>query len=67
MERVLARSLPPELVARYVEKLAEKTPPNFVANIIREALAQGLSTELDLRIGPLRVRGTVVLRSPPKP
>jgi len=65
MERVIARSIPPELLAKFVEKLADKTPPDLVASVARELLAQGISAELDLSVGPVKVKGKVILRSPP--
>jgi len=65
MERIIARSIPPEVIARFVDKLVEKTPPDIVASVAKEILAQGLSAQLDFSVGPIKVVGKVVLRSPP--
>ena len=65
MEKIIARSIPPEIIMKFVEKLVDKTSPDFVASIAKEILAQGLSTELDFSIGPVRVVGKIILRSPP--
>jgi len=65
MEKIIARSIPPEIMMKFVEKLAEKTSPNFVSSIAKEVLAQGLSTQFDVSVGPIRITGKVVLRSPP--
>jgi len=63
-ERAL-RALPPEAFLRYAEKLAEKTPPSVVVDLLRELLKRGLGVELDVGIAFLRLRGKLVLRSPP--
>jgi len=63
MERIIARSIPPELLAKFVEKLVDKTPPDLVASVASELLAQGISAEFDLSVGPVKVKGKVILRS----
>jgi len=65
MERIIARSIPSDVMMKFVEKLVDKTPPDLVASIAKEILAQGLSTEFDFSIGPIKVKGRAVLRSPP--
>jgi len=64
MEKLLAR-IPPELIAKYIEKLAERTPPGLILTLAKELLSQGLKTDFKLSIGPIEVRGEVVLKSPP--
>ena len=62
-EKVIARALPPEAFLKYAEALAERTPPSLVANVLREALRSGLSAEVDLKVGGIKVRGKVILRT----
>ena len=63
-ERAL-RALPPEAFLKYAEKLAERTPPSFVADLLRDLLERGIGIEFDLGIALLRLRGRLILRSPP--
>ncbi|HDI01500.1 MAG TPA: hypothetical protein ENF78_03645 [Candidatus Bathyarchaeota archaeon] len=63
-ERAL-RALPPEAFLRYAERLAEKTPPSVVADLLRELLKRGVGLELDVGTAFLRLKGKIVLRSPP--
>ena len=62
-EKVIARALPPEVLLKYAEALAERTPPSLVADVLREALRNGLSAEIDLNVSGLKVRGKVILRT----
>jgi len=59
------RALPPEAFLRYAEKLAERTPPNFVADLLRDLLERGIGIEFDLGTALLRLRGRLIFRSPP--
>lgn len=65
MERVIARHIPLEVFIRYVEKLAEKTPPDLALETVKEVLERGLRTEFDLEVSGLKVRGSFLLKSPP--
>ena len=62
-EKVIARALPPEVLLKYAEALAKRTPPSLVADVLREALRSGLSAEVDLNMSGLKVRGKVILKT----
>ncbi|RLI13763.1 hypothetical protein DRO33_00640 [Candidatus Bathyarchaeota archaeon] len=65
----LIKSLPPEVLAKAIDKFIDKIPPSLVVSammdLVKGSLEKGIRTDVDVTVMGIRVKGNIVVKSPP--